>query len=61
LANISLESCTTLIASLHAIEYALNHFQRIIGLRNGGILFDAPAEHVSPEMIQTLYRITPVE
>ena len=59
LLKISSENSTTLIASLHAIEFALSHFQRIIGLRQGRIHFDAPAEKVSSDMIQQLYRITP--
>ena len=47
----------TLVTSLHAIEYARSHFQRIVGLRQGRILFDAPAEAVSEAMIEELYRI----
>ena len=45
----------TLVASLHAVELALAHFPRIIGLRDGQILFDSPAEQVSREMLDTLY------
>ncbi|KAB8320097.1 phosphonate ABC transporter ATP-binding protein [Tolypothrix campylonemoides VB511288] len=47
----------TLVASLHAIEYARSHFQRIIGLRQGRVLFDAPVEEVSAGMVEELYRI----
>ncbi|BAY48264.1 phosphonate ABC transporter, ATP-binding protein PhnC [Scytonema sp. HK-05] len=47
----------TLITSLHAIEYARSHFQRLIGLRQGRILFDAPVEEVSIGMVEDLYRI----
>ena len=43
------------MASLHAVELALAHFPRIIGLRDGQILFDSPAEQVSREMLDTLY------
>ncbi|RME69962.1 MAG: ATP-binding cassette domain-containing protein [Chloroflexi bacterium] len=49
----------TLVISLHTIEYAFSHCQRIIGLRQGRILFDAPASEVSPEMVAALYRIQP--
>ncbi len=56
----SVDGNTTLIASLHAVEFALSHFQRIIGLREGRILFDAPATGVSDEMIQALYQIASV-
>ena len=34
----------TLITSLHAIEYARSHFQRLVGLQQGRVLFDAPVE-----------------
>jgi phosphonate transport system ATP-binding protein len=37
------EHNVTLVASLHAVELALAHFPRIIGLRDGQILFDLPA------------------
>ena len=47
----------TLIISLHTIELALSYCQRIIGLRQGQILFDVPAKEVLPEMIEALYRI----
>ena len=47
----------TLIISLHTIELALSYCQRIIGLRQGQILFDVPALEVLPEMIEALYRI----
>lgn len=47
----------TLVISLHAIEFAYSHCQRIVGLRQGQILFDAPVAAVSPEMIQALYEL----
>lgn len=49
---------TTLVMSLHAVEYALSHFSRVIGLRAGQILFDCPVERVTPEMIQALYALS---
>lgn len=47
----------TLVTSLHMIEYARSHFQRVIGFQQGRILFDAPVEEVSAEMVEELYRI----
>lgn len=44
----------TLICSLHQVELARSHFQRIIGLRAGKIVFDS--RKVSDEMIAALYR-----
>jgi phosphonate transport system ATP-binding protein len=57
LRDMSEQTGKTLVISLHAIELALSHCQRIVGLRQGQILFDAPAKEVSPEMVATLYRI----
>lgn len=49
------EHNVTLVASLHAVELALAHFSRIIGLRDGRILFDLPASAVDRERLDTLY------
>jgi phosphonate transport system ATP-binding protein len=45
----------TLIASLHSVELALNHFPRIIGLRQGVIVFDKPAQEVTADDLDRLY------
>ncbi|WP_405120127.1 phosphonate ABC transporter ATP-binding protein [Pseudomonas leptonychotis] len=45
----------TLVASLHAVELALAHFPRIIGLRDGQILFDRPAGKVDQAQLDALY------
>ncbi|SEC23963.1 phosphonate ABC transporter ATP-binding protein [Pseudomonas anguilliseptica] len=45
----------TLVASLHAVELALAHFPRIIGLRDGRILFDRPADEVDQAQLDALY------
>jgi len=49
------EHDVTLVASLHAVDLALTHFPRIIGVRNGQILFDRPASEVSRDLLDTLY------
>lgn len=58
LRQLSKDSGKTLVTSLHAFEYARTHYQRIVGLRQGRILFDAPAEAVSPAMVEALYKTT---
>jgi len=45
----------TLVCSLHQVEMARAHFQRIVGLRDGRIVFDLPRERVSDEMVAALY------
>jgi len=46
----------TLICSLHQVELARAHFPRIVGLRGGRVVFDAPREAVSDQMIAALYQ-----
>lgn len=57
LRQLSEETGKTLVASLHAIEFARSYYQRIIGLRQGRILFDVPAEALSDTMIEQLYKM----
>lgn len=45
----------TLIASLHAVDLALQRFPRVIGLREGRIVFDGAPEALSAERLQQLY------
>ena len=45
----------TLVASLHAVELALQHFPRIIGLRDGRILFDKSNDAVTAADLNALY------
>ena len=46
----------TLICSLHQVELARANFTRIVGLRDGRIVFDAAQQDVSDAMIEALYR-----
>jgi phosphonate transport system ATP-binding protein len=43
------------VASLHAVELALRHFDRIIGLREGRIVFDRRADAIEPVELAALY------
>ncbi len=45
----------TLVATLHHVDMALQHFERIVGLRNGELAFDLPAHQVTPERLHELY------
>jgi phosphonate transport system ATP-binding protein len=49
------ESGATLVATLHHVEMALQHFPRIIGLRAGALAFDLPAAQVSQQLLHDLY------
>lgn len=46
-----------LVVSLHAVEYARSHCDRLVGLRRGRVVFDAPAADVTGAMVERLYRI----
>ncbi|MFN2505273.1 MAG: phosphonate ABC transporter ATP-binding protein [Acidimicrobiales bacterium] len=60
LRDLAVELGRTLVVSVHAFEYALSHFDRVVGLRSGRVLFDAPAAEVDAAMAEELYRIDPL-
>lgn len=45
----------TLIATLHHVDMALKSFARIIGMRDGQVVFDLPAANVTQEHLRDLY------
>jgi phosphonate transport system ATP-binding protein len=49
------EGGRTLVASIHAPELARTHFDRIVGLRAGRVVFDLPAAEVGPPLLEALY------
>ena len=50
-----MQSAETVVLSLHAVEFALKFAKRIIGLRDGEVHFDLPAEEISETMLRELY------
>lgn len=48
-------SGATLVASLHAVDLALRWFPRIVGMREGRVMFDRPVGEVDRAMLQALY------
>ena len=61
LTDIASESGKTIIASIHSIELARERFDRVIGLRNGGVAFDMPIGDVSDELLAGLYELEGLE
>ena len=55
--HLSHKNNKTLVTSIHSVEFARSHFQRLIGLREGRIVFDCSADDVTPAMMEALYRI----
>ncbi len=45
----------TFVASLHAVDLALRWFPRIVGVRDGAVVFDLPAAQVTSERLAALY------
>jgi len=45
----------TLVATLHQIDVALASFPRIVGLRDGVMVFDLPTAEVTPDRLARLY------
>jgi phosphonate transport system ATP-binding protein len=45
----------TLLANLHAVSLALEFFPRVIGFRQGRVLFDLPPEAVTEDVLAELY------
>ncbi len=49
------ERGATLLVTLHQVEVALERFARIVGLRNGELVFDLPTAQVTPALLAQLY------
>lgn len=45
----------TMVVSLHAVDVALRWFPRIVGLRDGMLVFDLPAAEVTEPLLRDLY------
>jgi len=45
----------TLVASLHAVDLALRWFPRVVGMRDGRVVFDLPTGAVDAAMLDALY------
>lgn len=57
LATLAAEDGRALVVSLHTVEHALAHCDRLVGLRQGRVVFDAAPAEVSAATIERLYRI----
>ena len=55
LVGITHESHKTLVASIHAVDLAREHFDRLVGLRNGAVHFDAACSQVTDDMLSDIY------
>jgi phosphonate transport system ATP-binding protein len=53
--SLAKESKLTVLASLHQVEWAKDWPDRVIGLREGQVLIDQPAEQIELSKIRTFY------
>lgn len=52
----AIERGATVVASLHQVDLALEHFPRVLGLREGRLQFDLPSASVTRSLLAELYR-----
>ena len=57
LVDVSKRRRKTLVASVHNVALAQKYFNRVVGLRDGHIIFDIPANDLSRDILQDLYDI----
>ena len=57
LLGVTREAQKTLVASVHTVELARTYFSRVIGLRNGAVVFDVANGKVSNKMLAGLYNL----
>jgi phosphonate transport system ATP-binding protein len=55
LARINREDGTTIVVSLHQVDYALTYCKRVVGLHEGKIVYDGPSSAVTKELLRDLY------
>ncbi len=57
--DVATERSLTLVASLHDIQLAREFFPRLIGLRAGKVVLDAPTATIQSNELDALYRLDP--
>lgn len=55
LRRVCAEDGITLVASLHHVDLALSHADRIVGLAHGCVVYDGPASGVSEAVLASIY------
>jgi phosphonate transport system ATP-binding protein len=55
LSQLNGEDGTTVLVSLHQVEYAIEYCPRTIALRDGEVVYDGPSEALTPAFLAELY------
>lgn len=53
--KINRELAITVIINIHHVDLALEYAQRVVGIRDGRIVFDGPAASVNQEVLRDIY------
>ena len=56
LQRINVERRLTLVVSQHMLETALTYGTRIVGLRQGRVIFDGPPNAITPDIVESIYQ-----
>lgn len=59
--RINKEENITILINIHHVELALDFCQRIIGIRDGEVVYDGPSENVTPEILDLIYKGQSIE
>jgi phosphonate transport system ATP-binding protein len=61
LQRIAASAGITVIANLHHVEYARRYADRVLGLRNGHLMFDGSAVGLTEEVVTDLFGDVPTD
>ena len=54
--KINQEMKITVLLNIHHVDLALQYAARVVGIRNGEIVYDGPANQVDEEVLNLIYR-----
>lgn len=54
--RINKEMNITILINIHHVDLALEYASRVIGIRDGEIVFDGPTKDVTPEILDVVYK-----
>jgi phosphonate transport system ATP-binding protein len=55
LARINAEDGTTVVVSLHQVDFATRYCSRAIALKAGSVVYDGPSAALTPDLLRSLY------
>ena len=51
----------SILLNIHHVELALEYCERIIGIRDGEVVYDGPSDQVTPEILDVIYKGQAIE